>query len=144
MPTQRGRRSSAASNTQGFSVTFWKFVLVWYFQLGYCLQILKVSKIDCLRLVMCLLLAPIFRGFFFVVAINSTNEANKAGGMCLQAVYITYKSMGLLNLVLHKSPYFVTCTHLLICWFLCWFTSLINIYWHYLRTTGICKFNWMG
>ncbi len=28
---------------------------------------------------MCPLLAPVFQGFFFVVAINSTNEANKAG-----------------------------------------------------------------
>jgi len=41
------------------------------------------SKIDCLRFVMCPLLAPVFQGFFFfffAVAINSTNEANKAGG----------------------------------------------------------------
>jgi hypothetical protein len=32
---------------------------------------------------MCLLLAPVFQGgfFFFAAAINSTNEANKAGGM---------------------------------------------------------------
>jgi hypothetical protein len=34
---------------------------------------------------MCPLLALVFQGFFFffVVAINSTNEANKAGGMKL-------------------------------------------------------------
>jgi hypothetical protein len=38
------------------------------------------SKIDCLRFVMCPLLAPVFQGFFFVVAINSTNVANKASG----------------------------------------------------------------
>jgi hypothetical protein len=36
-----------------------------------------------LRFVMCLLLVPVFQGFFFAVAINSTNEANKVGGMCL-------------------------------------------------------------
>jgi hypothetical protein len=29
------------------------------------------------------LLAPVFQGFFFVVAINSSNEANKAAGTCL-------------------------------------------------------------
>jgi hypothetical protein len=29
---------------------------------------------------MCTLLAPGFQGFFFDAAINSTNEANKAGG----------------------------------------------------------------
>jgi hypothetical protein len=34
--------------------------------------------IDWLRFVMCPLLTP----HFFTVAINSTNEANKAGGMC--------------------------------------------------------------
>ncbi len=28
------------------------------------------------------------------MAINSTNEANKAGSMCLEAVYITKMSMG--------------------------------------------------
>jgi hypothetical protein len=38
------------------------------------------SKIDSFRFVVCLLLAPVFQGFFFVVAINSANEANKAGG----------------------------------------------------------------
>jgi hypothetical protein len=37
---------------------------------------------------MCLLLAPVFQGFFFTAAINSTNEANKAGGMHHKAVYI--------------------------------------------------------
>jgi hypothetical protein len=36
-------------------------------------QISKVSKIYCLRFVMCPLLAPVFQGFF-VVAINGTNE----------------------------------------------------------------------
>ncbi len=45
-------------------------------------QILKVSKIDCLKFVVCPLLAPILIGFFFAEAINSTNEANKAGGTC--------------------------------------------------------------
>ncbi len=29
---------------------------------------------------MCKLLVLVFQGFFFAVAINSTNEANKAGG----------------------------------------------------------------
>jgi hypothetical protein len=29
---------------------------------------------------MCLLLAPVFQGFFFAGAINSTIETNKAGG----------------------------------------------------------------
>jgi hypothetical protein len=29
---------------------------------------------------MCPLLAPVFQGFFFAAAVNSTNEANKAGG----------------------------------------------------------------
>jgi hypothetical protein len=32
---------------------------------------------------MCPILAPVFQGFFFAVAINSTDEANKAGGMHL-------------------------------------------------------------
>ncbi len=32
---------------------------------------------------MCLLLAPVFQGFYFAVAINSTNEANKAGSVHL-------------------------------------------------------------
>jgi hypothetical protein len=39
-------------------------------------------KIDCIRFVMCPLLAPYFKPFFLAVAINSTNEANKAGSMC--------------------------------------------------------------
>jgi len=43
--------------------------------------ILNVSKIDCLRFVMCPLLARVCQGFFFAVAINSTNEANKASSM---------------------------------------------------------------
>ncbi len=39
---------------------------------------------------MCPILAPVFQCFFLcVVAINSTNEANKAGGKHLKAVYIT-------------------------------------------------------
>ncbi len=46
---------------------------------------------------MCPLLALVFKGFFFffsfAVAINSTNEANKAGGTRLSAVYITQMSM---------------------------------------------------
>ncbi len=37
-------------------------------------------QIDCLRFVMCPLLAPVFQASsFFAVAINSTNVANKAG-----------------------------------------------------------------
>ncbi len=40
----------------------------------------RKSKIDCLRFVMCLLQASFS---FFAVAINSTNEADKAGSMCL-------------------------------------------------------------
>ncbi len=46
---------------------------------------LKVSKIDCLRFVMCPLLVPVLMGLFsflFDAAVNSTNEANKAGGTC--------------------------------------------------------------
>jgi hypothetical protein len=46
------------------------------------INILKVSKIDCLRFVMCPLQALVLISFFFVAAINSTNEANKAGSMC--------------------------------------------------------------
>jgi hypothetical protein len=40
---------------------------------------------------MCPLLAPVFQGFFFflVLAINSTKEANKAGGTRLYAANIT-------------------------------------------------------
>jgi hypothetical protein len=41
------------------------------------------SKTDCLRFVMRPLLTLVFQGFFFfssAVTINSTNEANKAGG----------------------------------------------------------------
>jgi hypothetical protein len=45
--------------------------------------VIKSPKIDCLRFVMHPLQAPVFKGFFFVVAINSTNEANKVGGMHL-------------------------------------------------------------
>jgi hypothetical protein len=37
---------------------------------------------------MCLLLVPVLIGFF-AAAVNSTNEANKAGGMHPLAVYIT-------------------------------------------------------
>jgi hypothetical protein len=36
------------------------------------------TKIDFLRFVMCPLLAPIIQGFFYV-AINNTNDTNKAG-----------------------------------------------------------------
>jgi hypothetical protein len=39
------------------------------------------QKIDCLRFVMCPLLALGFQGFFFDVAVNSTYKANKAGRM---------------------------------------------------------------
>ncbi len=43
---------------------------------------IKILQIDCLRFVMCLLLAPVFQGFFsFAATIYSTNEANKAGSM---------------------------------------------------------------
>jgi hypothetical protein len=38
---------------------------------------------------MCPLLAPVFQGFFFDAAINSTNETNKAGGTPHLSVYIT-------------------------------------------------------
>ncbi len=41
---------------------------------------------------MYLLLAPVLIGFFsfiFAAAVNSTNEANKVGGMGTQAVYVT-------------------------------------------------------
>ncbi len=40
----------------------------------------KVFQLDCLRFVMCPLIAPVFQGFFLAAAINSTNEANKADG----------------------------------------------------------------
>jgi len=40
-----------------------------------------LSNIDYLRLVMCPLLTPVFQGFFFAAAINSTNEANKSGSV---------------------------------------------------------------
>jgi hypothetical protein len=43
----------------------------------------KVSKIDCLRFVMCQLLVAVLIALFssfFAAVINSTNEANKAGG----------------------------------------------------------------
>ncbi len=42
---------------------------------------IESPQIDCLKFVMCPQVAPIFQGFF-AAAINSTNEANKAGGMC--------------------------------------------------------------
>jgi hypothetical protein len=52
----------------------------------------RKSKIDCLRFVMCLLLAPVFQGFFFfsffAVAINSTDEANKAGSSFKQSILL--------------------------------------------------------
>ncbi len=44
-----------------------------------------LSIIDCLNFVMCLLLALLIIGFFsffFAAAVCSTNEANRAGGMC--------------------------------------------------------------
>jgi len=48
-----------------------------------------LSYIDCLSFVMCPLLAPSELASFFAAAINSTNEANKAGGTHRYAVYIT-------------------------------------------------------
>jgi hypothetical protein len=39
-----------------------------------------LSNIDCLRFVMCLLLAPGLPRLLFYAVINSANEANKAGG----------------------------------------------------------------
>ncbi len=48
----------------------------------------RKTKIDCLRFVMCLLLASGFQRLIFDAAINSTNEANNAGGMQIYAVYI--------------------------------------------------------
>jgi hypothetical protein len=39
----------------------------------------RKAKIDCLSFVMCPLLAQLIIGFFSLV-VNSTNEANKAGG----------------------------------------------------------------
>ncbi len=50
------------------------------------------SNIDCLSFVMCPLLVPVLIGVFssfFAVAVDSTNEANKAGGMRRSAVYNT-------------------------------------------------------
>jgi hypothetical protein len=43
------------------------------------------AKIDCLSFVMCLLLAQLIIGFyflFFAAAVYRTNEANKVGGTC--------------------------------------------------------------
>jgi hypothetical protein len=40
-----------------------------------------LSNIDCLSFVMFLQIAPVLIGVFFAAAVNSTNEANKAGGM---------------------------------------------------------------
>ncbi len=55
-------------------------------------QISKVSEIDCLRFIMCPILAPVLIGFFsvffFAAAINSVNESNKAGSTCHEAVFI--------------------------------------------------------
>ncbi len=51
-----------------------------------------LSNIDCLSFVMCSLLTPLIIGFFsffFATAVSSTNEANKAGGKCHKAVYIS-------------------------------------------------------
>ena len=48
-----------------------------------------LKNIDCLSFVVCLLIAPHLPNHFlpfFVAAINSTNEANKAGGTCHKAV----------------------------------------------------------
>ncbi len=45
---------------------------------------IKRQEIDGLYFVMCLLLVLGFQGFFFLffdAVVNSTNEANKAGGM---------------------------------------------------------------
>ncbi len=51
---------------------------------------ITIKKIDCLRFVMCPLLAPphprLF-SFFHTAAICSTNVTNKPGGMCHWAVY---------------------------------------------------------
>jgi hypothetical protein len=46
---------------------------------------IESSKIDCLRFVVCPLLAQLITGFFSsfsAAAIHSTNEANKAGRTC--------------------------------------------------------------
>jgi len=42
---------------------------------------------------MCLRLVPVFQGSFFAAAINSTNEANKAGNTGRYAVYIAQISL---------------------------------------------------
>ncbi len=56
---------------------------------------LSKEKIDCLRF-MCPLLAAAYLAFFLAVAINSTNETNKAGSMRHYAVYITQMSLVLI------------------------------------------------
>ncbi len=37
----------------------------------------RKTKIDCLRFVMCPLLAPVFQGFFLVATMHSANETNR-------------------------------------------------------------------
>ncbi len=54
---------------------------------------IKTQKIDCLRFVMCPLLALGFQGFFYV-AVNSTNEAGNTKGGSI-TVLLTSCSTGL-------------------------------------------------
>jgi hypothetical protein len=63
---------------------------IFYWKGSHCSSVVKSidiesSKIDCLRFVVCPLLAQLITGFFSsfsAAAIHSTNEANKADGTC--------------------------------------------------------------
>ncbi len=69
--------------------------------------------------------------YFLAVAINSSNAANKAGGACHLAVYITYMSMGFVAFCLTKSgPVSHQCINL----------ALKHLFeWHLLETALVLK-----
>ncbi len=56
-------------------------LLLLYIYVMVCFN-LRYKKIDCLRFVMCPLLAPHFKAFFLAATINSTNETSKADSTC--------------------------------------------------------------
>ncbi len=52
-------------------------------------KVIESLKMECLRFVVCPLLALTFFSFFVAVAIYSTNKSNKAGGTCrLSSLYV--------------------------------------------------------
>ncbi len=68
----------------GLVITLVQNVAPLYLQQALAIDI-ESSKIDCLRFVVCPLLAQLITHFFSsfsAAAIHSTNEAKKAGGMC--------------------------------------------------------------